>query len=78
MSNVRKLKIAGRWHALSKMLGCSRRARVEHAMNDQRRYLQGSNLFHQSWVLSKAVAIFTKNPIDLEIDVEAIDKKLSS
>ena len=69
MSNVRKLKIAGRWYQLRKMLGYSGRAWIEHAMNDQRRYPQGGNLFNHGRLLSKAVAIFPKNPIDLEIDV---------
>lgn len=47
-------------------------------MNDQRRYLQGCNLFHQCRLLSKLIAIFPKNPVNLEIDMQTIHKKLPS
>ncbi|GCE15161.1 hypothetical protein KTT_50200 [Tengunoibacter tsumagoiensis] len=60
------------------MLSSPGRAWIECTVNNQCWYLQGSNLFHHSWLLYKAITICPKNLIDLEIDMEAIHKKLPS
>jgi hypothetical protein len=63
---------------LSKVPGHPGWTRIKCSMNDQRRDLQGSNLFNHDRPLNEVPAIFPENPIDLEIDMQTIHKKLSS
>jgi hypothetical protein len=78
MPNMRKLDVSGRWDAFSKVSGYSSRARIKCPMNDQDGYSQRSNLFKSGMLLIEVLAIFPKNLVDLEIDVQTINKKLSS
>ncbi len=76
MSNPGKLNIAGRRDDFSELPGDSSRTRITLTMHDQRGYPQGGKLLGQGVLLHEVICIVAKELVDLEIDVQAIDKQL--
>jgi hypothetical protein len=76
--NVGQLHVTSGRYALSKVSSHSSWTRITCSMNDERRDLQRGNLFNHGRLLNEVSGIFPENPIDLEIDMQTIHKKLSS
>src|SRR5215471_21189243 len=76
MPNLGKLNIACKRNDLSQLTGHSGRTRIVLTMHHQRGYPQVGKLLRQGALLREVIRIVSKELIDLEIDVLAIDKQL--